>query len=554
MKRILVVFCLILLTLIPISSAEEFESKNWEIDLENGYITTKPIFVGDQIIVRTSGYWTGDDRPRVYSFDSNTGEEIWRFSNLNSTNHDMSPLLYIEAGMGACGNWSEMVIVGWTDGKVTALDVSNGSLIWSSQTEVVTWGITGAMAQDDDGVVVPTRQGLSRFCLSDGGENLRIDLPQLGWRNGVTVTEQSYLLGNEEGVVNIINKSGEISNYSVGMGKIRHAPIQTQAGILVHLQTSGGSEIYLGSELLSEEGPSPAIPLLFEGDVFFATSESISVWNCEGTCTFEGRSIFHSNGEITVQKMGTNSTIWFPRNTPGGGWGYGIPGQEITVYSTNHDTYTTAGVGFGPDGQMAFGNDAGILMVISGDQNDTEIIEQKEEFEKEEANSSFQVRPGHFLIVGLFIGIIVSYTNANRNVVAKLSVLLLLVVSIMVLPAISQLWSEEVGKISDAPGDWDEEWPEEWKDTQIVVFELPDGEVVIGGLSGHENVEQLTDNAALELGIEVEKESFSIGDMIVSFNGHELDGWEFTIDGERIQTGISVAEVGEDSVVRWYAA
>ncbi|GIR00801.1 MAG: hypothetical protein CM15mP9_5040 [Methanobacteriota archaeon] len=55
------------------------------------------------------------------------------------------------------------------------------------------------MAQDGDNIVVPTRQGLSRFCLSDGTENLRVDLPQLGWRNGVTVTDDSYLLGNEEG-------------------------------------------------------------------------------------------------------------------------------------------------------------------------------------------------------------------------------------------------------------------------------------------------------------------------------------------------------------------
>ena len=45
---------------------------------------------------------------------------------------------------------------------------------------------------DGENVVVPTRQGLSRFCLSDGTQNLRVNLPQLGWRNGVTVTNDSY--------------------------------------------------------------------------------------------------------------------------------------------------------------------------------------------------------------------------------------------------------------------------------------------------------------------------------------------------------------------------
>ena len=67
-------------------------------------------------------------------------------------------------------------------------------------------------------------------------------------------------------------------------------------------------------------------------------------------------------------------------------------------------------------------------------------------------------------------------------------------------------------------------------------------------------MEQLTDSAAAQLGIEVGKESFSLGEMIVSFDGHELDGWEFTIDGEKSQVGISAAEVREDSVIRWSAA
>ena len=124
----------------------------------------------------------------------------------------------------------------------------------------------------------------------------------------------------------------------------------------------------------------------------------------------------------------------------------------------------------------------------------------------------------------------------------------------MVFPVVSQSWSKEVTELNEAPGDWDNDWPDEWKGTQVVVFELPDGEVAIGGLSGHENVEQLTDSAAAELGIEVGKESFSLGEMIVSFDGHELDGWEFTVDGEKSQVGFSAAEVTEDSVIRWSAA
>ena len=554
MKRLIVAFCLLSCMLLPISVADEHSSNYWEIDLDNGYISTKPIIVDNQVIVRTSGFWTGEDRPHVYAFDLDTGQENWRFKNAASTNHDMSPLMHVEAGTGACGNWSEMVIIGWTDGKVTALDIEDGSLTWSSQTEVVTWGITGAMALDGDSVVVPTRQGLSRFCLSDGTENLRVDLPQLGWRNGVTVTNDSYLIGNEEGIVNIVSKSGNVTNISFGDGMIRHAPIQTNAGIIVHLQKSDGSEIYLDGQLLSEEGYSPAIPLQNGDDIFFATSSHVIWWKCESNCTFQGKTDFHSNGEITLQTNQNSTSIWYPRNTPEGGWATGLPGQELEMYTTSHDTYTTAGVAFGTNGEMAFGNDAGILMVVLDSSERPQIIDGSEEFESESEDSSFQVGPEHFVLVALIVAMIVFQYRKDSAMVKKLGVLLVLVISIMALPSISEVWSKEVDQLTESPGDWDDDWPDEWQGTQVVVFELPSGEVAIGGLEGHENVDQLTEAAALQLDIQIEKEMYSLGEMIVSFNGQELDGWEFTIDGERSQVGISSAEVGEASVVRWSPA
>ena len=548
MRQILVALCLLTCLLIPHSIADSGTQENWEVDLKNGYISTKPIFVDDQVIVRTSGFWTGSDRPHVYSFDVRSGIENWRFSNPNSTNHDMSPLLHISSGQGECGTWSDMILVAWTDGRVTALHPDDGGLIWSSKTEVVTWGITGSMAQDGENLVVPTRQGLSRFCLSDGTENLRVDLPQLGWRNGVTVTEDSYLLGNEEGVLNIVSKNGNVTNVTLNQGMIRHPPLVTPAGIVSHLQTSSGSAIYLDAKLISEEGRSPAIPVKIGSRVYFGTSDSVSMWICEEDCVLEGRSVFHTNGEITIEPTGNDSVLWYPRNTQGGGWGYGIPGDEITLFSSNHDTYTTAGMSFGPNGEMAFGNDAGVLVVILSDEN-------LESIQKDESRiSSFQAHPAHFLMVGLLLGIAYSMYNSNRDLTNKLGVLLILVVAIFALPSVSELWSKEVDKLTEEPGDWNEEWPDSWKGTQVVVFELPDGEVAIGGLTGYENVEQLTDAAAVELGVSIEKESYSIGTMVVSIDGHEFEGWEFTINGERTPVGISQADVREDSVVRWSAA
>ena len=55
MKRSLVLACLILCLLIPSSTGADQHSSSWEADLKNGYISTKPIIVEDQVIVRHQG-------------------------------------------------------------------------------------------------------------------------------------------------------------------------------------------------------------------------------------------------------------------------------------------------------------------------------------------------------------------------------------------------------------------------------------------------------------------------------------------------------------------
>lgn len=546
MKRILLLALLLLCLLVPLSTGADEDRSSWEIDLDNGYISTKPIIVDEQVIVRTSGFWTGEERPHVYAFDMDTGHENWRFRNNASTNHDMSPLLHVSAGNGACGSWDEMVLVGWTDGRVTALDILTGSLIWEMQTEVISWGITGEMAIDGDSVIVPTRQGISKACLSDGTESLRVNLPELGWRNGVTVTEENYLIGNEEGVLNIISKQGVVSNISIGEGKIRHAPIVTDSGIIVHLQTNSGSQIYLDQQLLSNEGYSPAIPLVVGQDVYLGTSSNVILLDCSNNCSVAGKSPYHTNGEITYNAF--NNTIWYPNNTPEGGWGSGIPGADIVSFNTQYDTYTTAGVAFGDNGEMAFGNDNGILMVLLSE-NSSLAVEDGEETSSD-SNSYFQ----QSLILVLSGVMFFFQLKKNNKMATKVGLLLLLVIMILILPDVSNIWSKEIDSLEEAPGDWDESWPEEWKETQVIVFELPEGEIALGGFSGFENVESFTDAAAADSNITVSKESYDFGVWITSFNGESGEGWEFTIDGKRSSVGISVADIDEDSVVRWSPA
>mgnify|MGYP003977855817 CR=1 FL=1 len=540
MKRCIVLVGLLFCLLIPPSSGSVENDSSWEVDLENGFISTKPIIVEDQVIVRTSGFWTEEDRPHVYSYNLHEGTLNWKYRSNTSTQHDLSPLLHVKAGAGDCGNWSEMILVGWTDGRVTALDITDGSLIWIAQTEVITWGITGAMSLDSDLVVVPTRKGLSTFCLDDGELELRVDLPQLGWRNGVSVSEEHYLLGNEEGILNIISKQGTVSNITIGEGKIRHAPIETNHGVITHLQTPNGSEIYVGNTLLSGEGYSSAIPLKVGQKVFFATSSHLISINCETNCSIEGRTNYHTNGEITMQLDGQ---IWFPNNTPSGGWGIGYPGSELTTFHTLHDTYTTAGPGFGTSGELALGNDNGVLMVFLPD-----LITKDSDSEK--SKSYFQ----ESLIIFLCLTMFFFQIKKNNKMATKVGLLLLLAIMIFILPDVSNTWSKEVDTLNDSKEDWDASWPDEWQGTQVIVFELPDGELALGGFSGYENVEEFTDIAAAELDISISKESYDFGTWVTAFDGHDEEGWEFTIDGKRSSVGISQAELGEDSVVRWSLA
>ena len=102
--------------------------------------------------------------------------------------------------------------------------------------------------------------------------------------------------------------------------------------------------------------------------------------------------------------------------------------------------------------------------------------------------------------------------------------------------------------------DWDDDWPYDWQGTQVLVIELQNRTVVDGGYEGYNTVEELTDIVASNLGVSVEYETTDIGVWITSFDGIAGSGWEFTVDGTRSNVGISLAELDEDSVVRWSLA
>ena len=540
MKR--VVLLSLLLFLLPFAKAESNHS--WEHEFENGYITTQPLLVEDSVFVRTSGFWMGDERPQVSAFKITSGDELWTYRSETTLQHDMSPLMFVEDGSGVCGVWQDLLIVAWADGKVTALDSSNGELVWEQQTEVNVLGITGKLGIDGDRVVVPTRQGLSTFCLDDGAQLLRVEFEEIGWRNGVLVSESGYHVGTEAGVLYSVNRDGTMTNSSIGDGKIRHAPIETQHGLVIHLQTATGSVLYLNNSIIGNYGSSPAIPLQFEDHIFLATSNEWVSLSCNDiTCLEESRSSFHSNGEMSMRTLKNNSVeIWVPSNTPDGGWGVFNRTSLQKMHTTSFDSYTTAAPGFS-SAAMALGNDMGLLQVTVFDSDET--IEPESTFSLIEA-LHYVLLLSSYLLCCLF------FATNNKPKLLKAFTMFLLLFTLAVVPEISAKWPTLAE--SDAEATWDAEWPEEWRDTQIVVIEIDGTENVIGGLSGYSNVYELTQAATLSLGISTEYEDQYLGLYLLSFNETEGDGWEFTIDGSRPNTGIVDTTIDSDSILRWRPA
>ena len=540
MKR--VVLLLLLLILLPFAKAESTHS--WEHEFDNGYITTQPLLVEDSVFVRTSGFWIGDERPQVSAFEITSGDELWTYRSDTTLQHDMSPLMFVGSGDGVCGSWQDLLIVAWADGKVTALNPSNGELVWEQQTEVNVLGITGQLGIDEDRVVVPTRQGLSTFCLEDGEQLLRVDFEEIGWRNGVLVSESGYHVGTEAGVLYSVNRDGTVSNSSIGDGKIRHAPIETQHGLLIHLQTATGSTLYLNNSIIGNYGYSPAIPLQYEERIFLATSNEWVSLSCDNiTCFEESKSSFHSNGEMSMRILENNSVeIWVPSNTPDGGWGVFNRTSLQRMHTTSFDTYTTAAPGFSP-GAIALGNDMGLLQVtLFG-------VE-----ESPENPSSFSlIEAFHYvLLLSSYLLCCLFFATNNKPRLWKALTLFFLLFTVAAVPEMSAKWPTFAE--SEAEATWDTEWPEEWRDTQIVVIEIDGKENVIGGLNGHSNVYELTQAASVSLGISTDYEDQYLGMYLLSFNGTEGDGWEFTLDGSRSNTGIVDTAIDSDSILRWRPA
>ena len=534
---------ILILTLLMLPLVQANSESSWSHEFEAGYISTQPLVVDESVYVRISGFWTGEERPLVSAFELQTGNEIWTYTSQTSLQHDMAPLLFVEAGSGTCGAWNDLLLVGWTDGKLTALSPTDGALVWQNQTEVEIIGITGKMVLDGDQVIVPTRTGLSSFCLADGAQLFDIDTENIGWRNGVAITEHGYTYGDENGFLHEVDRNGNVASTFLGDGKIRHAPLETRHGLFVQMQTAQGSTIYLNGTVLANMGGSPAIPLSHNDRIYAATSDEwISLLCDEQSCAVDSVVPFRSNGELSIRIVESEIEIWAPSNTPDGGWGVFNQTSLIRMETTIFDTYGTAAPGFA-QGVIALGNDAGILSVGFQTANEPSF----------DTTETDVVGLVHLIaVLGLFLLACLVFALRDWQQFAKIGSAFILVFAIAVVPDLSVKLAEKTSPDRDV--EWDLSWPNEWKGTQVIVFEINGTEHAIGGLEPQDSVYELTLLACEYLGISTEIEQQYLGAYLVSFNETVGDGWEFTIDGNRVPLGMADAQLNEDSIVEWRPA
>ena len=549
----IILLFVLLMSLQTTASTSSSYSFVWEHQFEDGYITTGPVIFDDMVFVRTSGYWIEDERPQVTAFDFD-GNVLWNHTNNASTQHDMAPLLVVENGEGVCGSWETMLIVPWANGDLTAHDVSTGELVWNQSTMVDQWGLTGRAIVHDDIVTIPTRHGLAEFCLADGVEQTMYQLG-LGWRNGVSKDPNGTWIGDENGTLWSI-QNGTVEQFDAGEGFIRHAPVMTNDGVVIHLQTLIGSEILFFNStsksftLLNTSGASPGFPFSIGSFVVTTDSTHVRIFDCSTACLQVDSIRSHSNGEVGIDG---DNRLWVPQNVMNGGTlvlSLNTTGAIVSSssFNTTLDGYSTASPAFSTSTHsiMVFGNDFGALRLYS---QKIDVFSAEKEYKLTEFLLGFTF----FLFVATCAKFVI---KGSKIWALRLFLTSLLISLLLISPQLMTILQESKPEalLQKEEEFWSPDWPLEWNNTQIVMIDLPSGQIVDGGFTGYDTVYELTIAMAEKNNISIAVQEFYFGVFFESFSGVTGNGWEFVVDGELGEVSADQYEMPTSGILRWTLA
>jgi len=363
-----------------------------------------------------------------------------------------------------------------------------------------------------------------------------------------------------------------LSSYSLAIGKIRHPPLITDAGIVIHGQGQGKSTIALLDENYSiinshTSGSSPAMPILIGQYLVTGDSSELRSFDCSQNCTALSSLTFTTNGEMA---MGLDGQFMVPLNTAQGGWkGFTLVEngllEHVRGFQPGFSTYTTAAPAVYSEGDsdwLVLANDASRMVVYWRGLNDSEVVENLDENTPASDENKNNNQILLLVIFSTFCAMLFLARKPEQG--KKFSLLLILIVAVIAIPTLSTQWSSKVDDISadigvegstdGVEGEWNQSWPEQWQGTQILIIEIDGQKQMMGGYSGYQNVLQLTTQAASDLNITISSQQSDIGTYITSFNGHQGQGWEFFVDGSRGALSAENVAIEENTIVHWIPA
>lgn len=513
----------------------ELPPVQWSIDLESGYVSTSPLVIDDLLIVKvggssenTGGEWVDGRGPGIYAFNTYSGEQIWRYEhNQSRSGFEISPPVYVEH--------YEMLINGWTSGNITAHNIETGELLWSHETERISWGITGKPLSiigdqfyhdsihlaTETGVIGLTPNGTVMFehSFPDNATGYRngLGLILLDYNFSLPFTSQNGMFlatGDEKGGIHAWKADGgDFTSWDLDdlLGfsgwKVRTPPFITSLldepdsfGLGIVVQGQNGGEFLtldyqengsLELNAMVSLGIAPAIPLLLPAGVVVTGDLSSVLAHCSfNSSGCDNATLVDSgpvSGEITSLFGEYNSggmPFAIPHNTEEGYWtGHLIWWNETKLgtslqwdWHPEKPGWITAGVG-GTSEVMAAANDASWLEVrfentSTLENNSTEIENDNSSYVSNSTVTGLSMVNELFLVVILMVSMGALFTGtSNAKRAGSIGILLVL---LLLLPTLNVAW---VSSVSNEGGDKlvdSRQFPSEYANTQVVCFEFPD--------------------------------------------------------------------------------
>lgn len=551
--RSTLVVTLLALVLLPCASAS--------ITVSGGYVSTAPLVGEDQVLIRSSGTFDGAAPPMVRAYAEN-GAVRWVIEGPPTAQPDMADLVHVKAGEGPCGSWPDHLLIAWSSGLLEARAWGTGLPLWQANTTVETWGLTATPTMTDAGLLVTTRTGIELRCPADGTV-LEAAETGLGWRNPASFVNGTAHVGDENGRLWSWTPGSPASFVELG-GAIRHAPVHVNDGLLVHVQVDRASTVEwlpLGADGQPQEasqvhrfpsGASPGMPVaLSETLVAVADFSGVHLlnWTAEGwnstrltSSSVQGPLRFEA-GHVTASENGLN----------GGFLAFDVAeGFAGGTVPSNLRGYGTAPPVVCGEAWLLVKDDG--VVVLEPEQGGPLCPLSPASIPAPEG-TSVDRSPAVWtlsLMVAFLAGSTAAYRRGPLHGLRWASPFLL-VALVAMMPALMGWWVEQVPETQTEPV-WDETWPEAWRESQVVVFELPNETLAVGGLDPRPSVLESTLAAADELGVSIALEAHSLGTWVTAVDGVAADGWVYEVDGTRPMVGPEAFALDQTSVLVWRLA